>query len=63
MDRVPEALFARASLSVTAWLVPAEMAALRREGRRRGLPPSRLARELIVASLQSRRKEKRLRRW
>ena len=50
MDRVPEALFARASLSVTAWLIPTEMAALRRESRRHGLPPSRLARELIVAS-------------
>ena len=33
MDQVPEALLARASQSVTAWLVPNEMAALRRESR------------------------------
>ena len=59
MDRVPETLLAKASLSVTAWLVPTEMAALRRESRRRGLAPSRLARDLIVSSLKSRRKEKR----
>ena len=59
MDQVPEALLTRASQSVTAWLVPNEMAALRRESRRRGLALSRLARELIVSSLQSKRKEKR----
>jgi hypothetical protein len=59
MDRVPEALLAKASLSVTAWLVPDEMAALRRESRRRGLAPSRLARDLIVSSLKSRRREMR----
>jgi hypothetical protein len=59
MDRVPEALFAKASQSVTAWLVPNEMAALRRESRRRGLAPSRLARELIISSLKSNRKERR----
>ena len=59
MDRVPEALLAKASLSVTAWLVPTEMAALRRESRRRGLAPSRLARDLIVSSVKSRRKEAR----
>jgi hypothetical protein len=59
MDHVPESLLAKASQSVTAWLVPNEMAALRRESRRRGLAPSRLARELIVSSLKSNRKEKR----
>lgn len=59
MDHVPEALLAKASQSVTAWLVPNEMAALRRESRRRGLALSRLARELIVSSLQTNRKEKR----
>jgi hypothetical protein len=59
MDQVPEALLAKASQSVTAWLVPNEMAALRRESRRRGLALSRLARELIVSSLKSNRKEKR----
>jgi hypothetical protein len=59
MDQVPEALLAKASQSVTAWLVPNEMAALRRESRRRGLALSRLARELIVSSLQHKRKEKR----
>lgn len=59
MDQVPEALLAKASQSVTAWLVPNEMAALRRESRRRGLALSRLARELIVSSLQAKRKEKR----
>jgi hypothetical protein len=59
MDQVPEALLARASQSVTAWLVPKEMAALRRESRRRGLPLSRLARELIVSSLQTKGKERR----
>jgi hypothetical protein len=59
MDRVPEVLLSKASQSVTAWLVPNEMAALRRESRRRGLAPSRLARELIVSSLKSNRKEKR----
>ena len=59
MDQVPEALLAKASQSVTAWLVPTEMAALRRESRRRGLALSRLARELIVSSLQSNRREKR----
>ncbi len=59
MDQVPETLLARASQSVTAWLVPNEMAALHRESRRRGLAPSRLARELILTSLQTKRKEKR----
>ena len=60
MDQVPEELLARASQSVTAWLVPNEMAALRRESRAgRGLPPSRLARDLIVSSLQSKGKERR----
>ena len=59
MDKVPEALLAKASQSVTAWLVPNEMAALHRESRRRGLAPSRLARELILSSLQTKRKEKR----
>jgi hypothetical protein len=59
MDQVPEALLASASQSVTAWLVPKEMAALRRESRRRGLAPSRLARDLIVLSLKSKRREKR----
>jgi hypothetical protein len=59
MDRVPEALLSKTSQSVTAWLVPNEMAALRRESRRRGLAPSRLARELIVSSLKSKRREKR----
>jgi hypothetical protein len=59
MDQVPEALLAKASQSVTAWLVPNEMAALRRESRRRGLALSRLARELIVSSLKSTRKERR----
>ena len=59
MDQVPDALLVRAALSVTAWLVPNEMSALRRESRRRGVAPSRLARELIVSSLRSTRKEKR----
>ncbi len=59
MDQVPDALLARASQSVTAWLVPNEMAALRRESRRRGLALSRLARELITSSLKTNRKEKR----
>jgi hypothetical protein len=59
MDQVPEALLTRAGQSVTAWLVPNEMAALRRESRRRGLALSRLARELIVSSLKSTRKERR----
>jgi hypothetical protein len=40
MDQVPEALLALANQSVTAWLVPNEMAALRKESRRRGLAPS-----------------------
>jgi hypothetical protein len=59
MDQVPEALLALANQSVTAWLVPNEMAALRKESRRRGLAPSLLARELIVSSLKTKRKEKR----
>jgi len=59
VDQVPDALLVRATLSVTAWLAPTEMAALRRESRKRGLAPSRLARDLIVSTLQSRRKEKR----
>ena len=59
MDRGPEEMLAKASQSVTAWLVPNEMAALRRESRRRGLALSRLARELVVSSLQTKRKEKR----
>ncbi len=61
MDEVPEALRARASHSVTAWLVPDEMAVLRRESRRRGVAMSRLARDLIVASLRNSR-ERRMRR-
>jgi hypothetical protein len=59
LDRVPDALLVRAVLSVTAWLAPAEMTALRRESRRRRVAPSRLARDLIVSSLQSTRREKR----
>jgi hypothetical protein len=56
MDQVPETLLAKASQSVTAWLVPNEMAALRRESRRRGFALSRLACEMIISSLKSPRK-------
>jgi hypothetical protein len=54
MDRVPEALLAKAGLSVTAWLVPTEMAALR------GLAPSRRLSRASAPRLTNRRPTARL---
>jgi hypothetical protein len=52
----PDSIAARANQSITARWVPNEMAALRRVSRRRGLALSRLARELIISSLQTQQK-------
>ncbi len=53
LDRVPEALFLRATASVSARLKPRELHALKREARRRGVAPSALAADLIRAGLQT----------
>ncbi len=58
MDRVPDSLLNRLSRSVTVPLRPRDFAALRREARRRDMPISSAARDLLLDALRLGRKHR-----